>query len=479
MSLQMAKSKWVLRTLYVVFITVVLISCGVPSTETTGNTPLTISLTDVHSTAQSAAVTLFAQTMTAIPASTAISTETPLASTPTPLPFKAVDGLRVAYTIGGYLYVQDSGKEEIQLTNSGQDLAPVFSDDGQKIVFFRVQLPRKTEVYVINADGTGEKALVTSQLLATLGLGYDEFTQVRYLAFAPGSHRLLFNTHYFSPNNPNAWPVPNHDLLIADADTSEIRQLAAPQQMDNSLFLTGQEGKFLVSPDGNLVAIQGPDHIEVINLNGQAVQPNLVTYLADEAHSYIPMYWTRDSRELIILPSEIPLLAGGVPIVRAVWRYSVDDGRGTEIPLIPPPLYDEYAISPDGNWIVYSYNPRSMASDLVAPVGVYLGNLHDGTSQLVDIIKLQIVMSSAFNWNPNSSHFIFSDNVNSYLGDILGQVTTVGRGTLPIWIDDNHFLYGDSILAELGKEDRVKVIDLPSGLQIDDFESPAIVFLGH
>ena len=138
-----------------------------------------------------------------------------------------------------------------------------------------------------------------------------------------------------------------------DTDTGRIKQLVAPGQVDNLYIHYGWEGRFVASPNGKLVALQMPDHIEVINIQGQMVQRALVTYPADEAHSVIPMYWTKDSSELIILPSEIPLMAGGVPIVRTVWRYKMDGSAGIEIPLTPPPLYDEYAVSPDGNWIVF------------------------------------------------------------------------------------------------------------------------------
>ena len=52
------------------------------------------------------------------------------------LPLVAVNGLRVAYIVTGNLYVQNSGGQPMQLTNSGVDSTPIFSDDGQKIVFF-------------------------------------------------------------------------------------------------------------------------------------------------------------------------------------------------------------------------------------------------------------------------------------------------------------------------------------------------------
>ncbi len=447
-------------------------ACG---TSSTNNTSSIINLTDVNSTAQAAGATLFAQTMAPTLTATLTPTNTPR-PTPTTPPFKALEGLRVVYGKGN-LYIQDSGKPEFQLTDSGEDYNPMLSDDGQKVVF-----QHGTAIYVINADGTSERALIPADILATLGHGYNEFIRGHDLAFVPGTHQLLFSTSRANPDNPNAFPASNYDLFIVDTDTGTIKQLVTPVQVDNLYIHYGWEGKFAVSPNGNLVALQMPDHIEVVNLQGQVVQRDLVTYPADEAHSVIPMYWTKDSSELIILPSEIALMAGGVPIVRTVWRYKIDGSAGIEIPLTPPPLYDDYAVSPDGNWIVYGYSPYSIPDDmpLVAPVGVYLGNLHDGTSQLIDDVKLPVATPSSFTWSPDSLYFIFADDVNTYIGNLLGQMTPLGRGSLPSWVDNNHYLYGGGDVGEVGKVDRVLVLDIfPPGIQFDDLEPPVFVYLGH
>src|ERR1051325_3199678 len=119
-----------------------LVTCGTLPTQTTGNR--TINLTDVNSTAQSAASTLFAQTMVATPTSTIVPTDMLLSpiTTQTPLPFIALDGLRVAYIMGDNLYVQDSGKRTIQLAHGVENLKnrpPLISDDGQKIIFYRAE----------------------------------------------------------------------------------------------------------------------------------------------------------------------------------------------------------------------------------------------------------------------------------------------------------------------------------------------------
>ncbi len=150
--------------------------------------------------------------------------------------------------MGGNLYVEDSGKPTIQLTNSGQDRMPVFSDDGEKIVFYRGPMPEKNQVYVISMDGIGERKLVTPDLLAMLGLGYDEFTELYSLAFVPNTHQVLFNTYHRNPVTPLVaiWEYSHSgDLLIVNTDTGQIKQLVTP----------GKAGNFLVSPNGKRIAI--------------------------------------------------------------------------------------------------------------------------------------------------------------------------------------------------------------------------------
>ena len=102
---------------------------------------------------------------TPISTATISPTKTPKpTATPTSLPIVPLDGLRMAYIVDGNLYIQDSGKEPVQLTNSGKDHAPIFSDDGEKIIFSRSDFPSTSprDIYSINADGTQEQVLITS-----------------------------------------------------------------------------------------------------------------------------------------------------------------------------------------------------------------------------------------------------------------------------------------------------------------------------
>ena len=270
-------------------------------------------------------ITPISQTPTALPTET--FTPTP---TSTPLPFKVLDGLRVAYIIDGNLYVQDSGKPAIQLTHTGLDSKPKFTNDGQKIIFDRASESQKRQIYSINSDGSGEHALVTSDLLIALESGYDEITESTSPVIVPGTHQMLFGTQQLNFLKLRDTPsTPNNDLLLADMDTGTIKQLLS----------IGQGGD--LSPGHEAVSGK-PDQIEVITTQGQIVYQTPFIYPEEDIYTTaIPMSWTQDSRELIVVPpiptSEIPGNRG-FPLLRTIWRYSLDENSGVETRLDPPPV---------------------------------------------------------------------------------------------------------------------------------------------
>ena len=419
-------------------------------------------------------ITPISQTPTALPTET--FTPTP---TSTPLPFKVLDGLRVAYIIDGNLYVQDSGKPAIQLTHTGLDSKPKFTNDGQKIIFDRASESQKRQIYSINSDGSGEHALVTSDLLIALESGYDEITESTSPVIVPGTHQMLFGTQQLNFLKLRDTPsTPNNDLLLADMDTGTIKQLLS----------IGQGGDFLVSPNGKLVAVQAPDQIEVITAQGQIVYQTPFIYPEEDIYTTaIPMSWTQDSRELIVVPpiptSEIPGNRG-FPLLRTIWRYSLDENSGVETRLDPPPVgYQWLGISPDGNWIAYSYElgyPASVNWDPGKPVGIYLGNLQDGTSKLLypPETGAGVAPYLVHYWLSDSTRFILGDyGMGLYIGNIQGEIIPLYKGGYFSWIDNRRYFFGGDSLGELGKGEKYKVMEYPASFEL--FKSQiTFVFLG-
>lgn len=511
----MASKPVIQRCFWIVFL-VLSVSCGIRVVPVSP----TISLTDINRTAVSIAFrTAVAQTVSAMPTLTvgptatqdlfplptvsfstthlpgqyptltAIPTSTPPSFTPaptrTPLPFVPLEGLRVADEAGGNLYIQDSGKQAIRLTDGGQDSNPLLSDDGQKIAFYRGW----DELCVIRVDGSGERTLVSREMLSAYG--YDnEFIKLYDMAFLPGTHQLLFNTWIYNRKSGEGHHQRNDDLWFVDTDTGTLRQLRAP----------GQGGNFLAAPNGKWIAVQTVDHIDVVDAQGQIIRRNLVTNPPMDDYygiTWASMSWTPNSSELIVLSTSIPP-GTGVPVVREAWRYPLDGRPVVEIKLSPPPVGDAFSISPDGNWIAYSFPldavnlmdwiPELVSWDPETPIGVYLGNLHDGTSQLlytppVNESGYRDVPLYYNDWSPDSVHFILEDDdYRMLIGNIHGKITPLGRGTGILgWIDDSHYLFaGGTVVGEVGTLERTNVMGAFPYYEVAGYDDNAVsfVFLG-
>jgi Tol biopolymer transport system component len=77
----------------------------------------------------------------------------------------------MAYIVDGNLYVQDGNNSPKQLSNSGEDIYPMFSDDGENIVFYRGKIQNNNSIFSINADGSRKQEIITKDWLDTLGKG--------------------------------------------------------------------------------------------------------------------------------------------------------------------------------------------------------------------------------------------------------------------------------------------------------------------
>ena len=339
--------------------TVLLAACGVAAPVPTATVTIMPSLTQAIPTAT-------------VSLPTPSSTSTAVSSLPVS---SAPDGLRMAYIIDGNLYFQDGSKPPLQLTHSEDDRYPVFSDDGEKIIFYRGLVLH--ELHSINIDGTQEQVLITGSLLEVLGLRYDKFTEIISLAFVPGTHQVLFNTRQLSQADIDQKDFnrlgskENSDLLSVNIDTGEIK----------SLLPRGKGGSFFISPDGNMVAVQAQGHIDVMYIDGQMIHSNLITYTP--THPYIlalNVSWNSDSTELIVsLPARDVFDMSG-PEAYSIWRYAVDGSAKAQLTFDPPPL-DNCCASPNGEWFLYSYYYYPGKTSETIPSGLYLSNLQNSSVQ--------------------------------------------------------------------------------------------------
>lgn len=426
------------------------------------------------------ASTVIAQiTQTFSPSQTPHSTQTLTAmltktrpATYTPAPPFVINGLHAIYSIKGNLYSQESGKKPIQLTNDAGGTRAFLSSDVQKVIFSRssaYESRYEYEWFSINSDGSNEKLLINRAILITLNLGYNKATNISDMAFAFGSHQIVFTTmQKLDLHNISDPGQPNNDLLVVDIDTAKITQLLP----------IGQAGYFQVSPNGKLIAVQTADHIDIVDLQGNIKARNLVTYPQDYNHTWVPFSWTGDSTQLIVMlplsSEENAFHQNG--LLRSVWKYPINGNLSTEIRLDPAPMADAFAVSPDGKWIAYtSYyyayvNNNTNEND---KFGIYLANLNTG-----DLHRIADGQPENYDWAQDSIHFIAGGyQQEMYVGDIHGNIAASYGIGYDGWLDNSHYLYRNGTMREVGKDTIVSVLQPPDSFSSRDLQILAFVLL--
>ncbi len=336
----------------------------------------------------------------------------------------------MAYVIDGNLYFQDGSKPPLQLTHSGQDWQLIsFSDDGEKIFFTRGKDSRN--LYSINTDGTQEEALITSALFDTFGSEYDKSDLNCNLASIPHTHQLLFSICSYQPGIPVTF---HSNLFFVDADTRQVKKL----------FPSEQGGAFYISPDGNKLAIDRNGYIDVLDIDGKMIYHKLATYrLSEPTPLDAHLYWTSDSKQLIVVIPINTYYEVGATRNYTIWRYSLDTGQGVQISLEPSVLGGNPAsVSPDGNRIIYSDEK-----------GIFkIGDLTTGRAQVYipnpDTYSFQ-------DWSSDNTHFMYESTVGVglYMGSLDGPPVLIGKGDFIGWLDANQYLYLINKTLVIGKID--------------------------
>ncbi len=380
-------------------------------------------------------------TFTSPPSSIALPAFTPIPS-PAPIPVSTaaetfpLDNLRMAYIVDGNLYVQDGSNSPQQLSNSGEDFSPMFSDDSEKIVSYRGKSQDKNSIFSINADGSHEQEIITKDWLDTLGMG----TKAGHLAFVPNTHQIIFNTYLCPEYSPSSNSGCTMGLFLIDSDTGKIKEIFQPV-LGGGLPWHGDSpwlGNFSVSPDGKLLAVAHAGQIDILNMNGKVIHQSIMKYTGNMPSELYPrLYWLSDLSGLIVaLPAEVDYRGPGYSgnPTYTIWKYTFDGNIATQILLDPPLSWahmesnDIISISPNRERIVY------FADDCQ----LYKGNLLDGSTELLlpcDAYYLPM------RWSPDSIHFSSNE---SPTGSILGSVDGVSGyppGYFVGWIDAKRFVY--------------------------------------
>lgn len=353
-----------------------------------------------------------------------------------------LNNLRMGYMVEDNLYLQDGNNLPIELSRGGVSRIVGFSDDAEKIVFYRQKTDSrdKSGMYSINVDGSGEQQLISQEWLDNLGIG----TTLLKVVFIPGTHNQLFNTFLRHKEEGAGETI---GLFIVNTDTGEIKEIMKPRLVGDMLPLAN--GNFSVSPDGKMISIAMSGSIHILNLDGEIIYPNIATYILSTPMELVPMqHWLPDSSGLILaLPTEVNAGSAFSNFDYVIWRYTI----GKQAVKI---LLDEQqpkwwtsdcaidiSVSPDGNWLLFVHEPI-----------LYLGNLRSEHTQSYGEGCSQNVF-----WAPDSKYFLYEDKyLKWFVGSVDGLPIPIVRFPDFIsWIDANHYI---TLLRPLNANEKSRIL---------------------
>jgi len=316
----------------------------------------------------------------------------------------------------------------VQLVNSGDVIDVCVSPDGQLIAFTKITDPSHSSLMVIHPDGTDLRTLVSSSNFESMPNDPNAIAiSPAKIRFLPGSHSLLFNTR---PEFEGPGMALNNDLWTLNADNGEWK----------NLLPRGQGGSFIISPNGNQIAIVTPDSISLINVDGSNPRKAILKYTPVATYSEYAYYaeprWAADSNSLkVVIPASASLENTNQPSI--IWNIPSDGSAAVEIgSIVTAPLV--WAIlSPDLQKVMYI----SRVGDPNQNQGELRVANSDGTGSTV----YQTGQLSLEGWSPDSKQIVYTDTSakTSYISQAVGSSVSIKGGVLvnsPLWLDASRFI---------------------------------------
>ena len=343
----------------------------------------------------------------------------PATPTPTPYPTPVVSGLQVFFVKGDNLWQSQDDGPVTPLAPAGKAYNPALSSDGKVVAFLRPTGDQHYELWAVDTGGDNERRLVSSEIMDTLdqdkqsenARGINPFQ----FAWVPGTHTLMFNTVEII-EGPGVLLL--DDLRLVDADSLAF----------STLLPAGEGGGFVFSPDAKQIALLTRHAISLIDVNGENLRPNLLTYSLISTYSEYPYYpspvWLPDaSALLVVIPPTEPLAEPRLP--SALWKIPADGSPAVRLVdfLTVPPFAEEPAFSPDVQRLAYLRETGEPAENLRQ---LYLMNSDGAGETLIH----SAVMLDFVSWSPDSRHFLFTvgENQETMLGSVDASFTPLKFG---------------------------------------------------
>lgn len=336
--------------------------------------------------------------------------------------------LRVVYLDSGDVWIWEEGIGSTQLTSSGNAEQVLISDDGQVVVYLlRPDPNQSSEVRAVNADGSGDRTLLSSTAVNELhplnGFVYNDVSSIEFI---PGTHQLLMNSRAVA-EGPGLIKYNDLHRIDADGGTSTVIREA------------GNGGDFSIAPDGSRIALVRPDSIGLADPDGSNSLPDLISYepviTYSEFQYYAQPVWNSDSTAIMVtIPSPDPLADA-----TSGTTYRIDGASGavSELGIVNGDIYFSQVFtspspSPAHDRLGFLRIPPDADDRLVLANPDGSGETTYTTGDL-----------EWRGWSPTGQYFLFSqgDPSNVFLGRPGEAPTALISGFRVQWIDDTTFLY--------------------------------------
>jgi hypothetical protein len=368
--------------------------------------------------------------------------DTPAAETPAPptptatqtlMPTAPLPHLRVVFISGESPWLVAPPAAPYALSASTGVESVDISDDGMMVFYIRRDpTGGAPELRVVNWDGSGDRALLTSAQVGGLEpLGDAEYIDLNVVKWIPGTHQILLNTRaqFMGPGLARS-----DDLFRIDAESGAL----------TTIFTAGNGGDPWPSPDASKLLISRSTYLSLYNIDGSGGVPNVITFpsiITYSEYSYYPEpVWAADSSQAgVVIASPDPLAAA---TTGAIWFINGATGTATlQSTLNGNFFFPRGILSPTLDRVSYGRpTPDPAVKDLVVTA-------LDGSMGLTLASGNGALRSFA----PDGQHFAYyqgDSGTNVFIGSLGGGTVAVPGGSMRlIWYNAGHFVYASGTAA--------------------------------
>jgi WD40 repeat protein len=291
-----------------------------------------------------------------VPTEMPIPTATPLAKKP----------VLVAYAKDGDIQLWNSETNQSHtLLRAGDVTSIMMSDDGQVIafirrsLFFEPELLERNSLWAVDRNGENPRELVSNETLRQiLNPPAADSAGFAQMSWIPGTHRIVYSGVKFYA--PGQGFTNSKDIYLVDADTRS-NMVLAPDIMPDTFI---NAWRFLISPDGQQIALFTNTELSFINIDGSNWRKAVLTYPSVGVGDAVLLpggVWTQDSRTFIFTG---PIQSDSRFVLNyTIWRVPVDGSPAQSLASITNSHSSSVTFSPDGQQMSFLHDTDGTIQD--------------------------------------------------------------------------------------------------------------------